>query len=93
MAATLVHAVDVLSVEEMRAADCFGQGSVIAGDGDYVDVVGHQAIAQNVQTESLRLLLKQFEVNRAVVVKKENVLLVITTLRDVVRNILQNYSG
>lgn len=93
MPAASVHAVDVLGVEEMCTANRLGKGGVVAGDGDDVDVVAHQAIAKNVKAEPGGLLFEEFEINRPVVVDKENVLLVITTLGNMMSNILQNYSG
>jgi hypothetical protein len=56
-------------------------------------MIGHQAIPQNVQAEPLRLLLEQFEVNRSVIGNKENVLLIISALSNMMRHIFQNYSS
>ena len=93
MAASAVHAVNVLGIKKMSPADSLGKRHVVSGDGDDVNMIGHQAITQNVQAEPLGLLLEKVEVKCSVIGNKENVLLVISALRDVVRNILQNYSS
>ena len=93
MAAASVHAVDVLGVEEMRTANRLGKGGVVAWNCNDVNVVGHQAIAKNIKAKPLGLLFEEFEINRPVVVDKENVLPIITTLGNMMSNILQNYSA
>ena len=93
MAAAAVHAVDVLGVEKVGSAYGFGECGGVARDRDDVNVIDHQAIGQHVQTEPLGLLFEFVEVYLAVIVNKENVLLIIATLSDVVRHVFKNYSG
>jgi hypothetical protein len=46
-------------------------------------MVGHQAIAQNAHAGFLRVMPQQGDVNNPVAVAKENILLMIAPLRDV----------
>jgi hypothetical protein len=93
MPAPAVHTVNVLGIKKMGPTNSLSKSHVISGDGDDMNMIGHQAIAQHVQAEPLGLFLEQFEVNRSVIGYKENILLIISTLSDVMRNIFQNYSG
>lgn len=47
---------------------------------DEVDMVGHQAIAENIEAEPLELLFENFEIGIPVGVNKENILLIIAML-------------
>ncbi len=49
MAAAAVEAVDVLGVAKVGAAEGFGQRLRRRGAGDEVDVVGHQAPAEDLE--------------------------------------------
>ena len=93
MAASAVHAIDVLGVEIVSSADGFGECGGVARDRDDVDVIDHQAISQHVQTEPLGLLFEPVEIYMAVIVNEENVLLIVATLSDMVRHVFKNYSG
>jgi hypothetical protein len=88
VAAAFVHAVDVLGIKEMCSADSLSGCFCVAGNGYKVDVVGHQTIAENVKAEPLGLLFENFEINRAVIINEENILLIIATLGNMVRHTL-----
>ena len=61
--------------------------------GDEMDVVVHQAVAEQLQPEALRLRRQQFEVHPPIVVHEEHVLPVIAALGDMVRNAGDNDAG
>ena len=61
------------------------QGLLHLGHRDDMDVVGHEAIAVNTEAVAQRMLPQKTEIDPPVVVHKENVLLVIPTLGDMVR--------
>ena len=86
VAAAAVEAVDALCVEEVDAADGAGEGGFGPGHGDEVDVVGHEAVAEDAQSEARGLAVEQAEPFAAVVVGEEDVLPVVAALGDVVRD-------
>ena len=63
-----MHAVHVLSVEEVRAAEGVGERILAFRYADDVYVVGHQAIGEHVEAVLVALLLQQREVYPPVVV-------------------------
>ena len=71
MAAAAVEAVDVLGVEPMGSADRLGQGFGVLGDGDQVDVVVHEAVAEDAHAIPLALAGQDFQVRAAVVINEE----------------------
>ena len=85
MAASFVHSVYVLGVDEICSADGFGERGFCVRDADDVDVVGHEAIALDLEAVFLRLLAEKFAVDVAVVVDEEYILAVVAALSDVVR--------
>ena len=58
---------------------------LVLGDADDVDVVRHQAPAENTQTVTRTLMLQERHVEAPVEVAEENLLAVVPPLRDVVR--------
>lgn len=51
-----------------------------------MDVIAHQAIAQELETVAARLLLEQRQVNPTVIIHEKHILPVVSALRDVMRN-------
>jgi len=84
VAAPPVHLVDVLRVAEMRSADGLGQRGFVLRCADDMDVVGHQAVGVNGESEGLTLLAKDFEVGSPIVGHEEHVLAVVAALGNVV---------
>ena len=93
MPAASVETVDVLRVDQVRAADGAGERILVGGRGDQVDVVRHEAIAGDDEAELFRLLFQDGEVTAAIVVDEKSILAVVPTLRDVMRNPRDDDSG
>ncbi len=77
--------VEPAGVVVVSEADGAGESLGRGGGGDDVDVVGHEAIAEDIDLVSGGVLLKEFEVDFAVSVGEEDVLAVVAALGDVVR--------
>jgi hypothetical protein len=60
----------------------------VTRDSAQVNVVGHQAVAQDGHAKLCRSVLKQVDVEAAVVVSEEDALAVVAPLSDVMRNAL-----
>lgn len=55
------------------------------GHADHVNVIGHQAVAQNIERKSCTVVPEQIEVHAAVVFHEEHALTIVAPLGDVVR--------
>jgi uncharacterized protein with ACT and thioredoxin-like domain len=67
------------------SVDCLGERFLVMGNGYQVDVVGHEAVAEQVDSTASCLALEQVEVDGPVIVDEEDLLTVIAALGDVVR--------
>lgn len=85
VAAAPVQAADVLRVAPVRAADGAGQTGFVGRHGQQVDVVGHEAVAEDGDAGRGAVVAEEVEVDAAVVVGEEDVLVVVAALGDVVR--------
>jgi ATP-dependent protease Clp ATPase subunit len=61
--------------------------------GDQMNVIGHQAIADQIGSVSLHALMEQIEVNVPFGIPFQDKAPCIATLRDVVWDVLRNNSG
>ena len=93
MSASAIQMIHVPRVEIVRSADRLGKRLIIAGYSYDMNMIAHQAVSQHMQTEALRLTFEQFQVNLAIIISKENVLLIIAALDDMVRRLWYNYSS
>ena len=93
MAAAIVQAVDVLGVDQIGAADSAGQGFFLVRNADDVDVIGHQAVAQDGEAVFQGVFLKQPQVLVLVLVQEKDILAIIATLGDVMWKTGHDYSG
>ena len=93
MPAPAVCTVDVLGIPEMSPADSLGERLFARGHSDEVKVVGHQAIAEDLQAESLRFLSEHCQIHAAVIVSEEDVLSVVAALDHMVRHLRHHDSG
>ena len=57
----------------------------LVGDGDEVDVIGHETVAENAEAGWDGALCEKVKVSRAVLVGEEDVLAVVSALGDVMR--------
>ena len=83
VAAAPVEAVDILRVAKVGRADGPGQRPLLVGNRDQMDMVGHQAVSEDLQAILLGLLLQKPQVHPPVLVHEEHGLAVISVLRDV----------
>ena len=68
------------------AAERFGQRVLLFGDGDQVDMICHERVAQQPQSVAGRVFLKQGEVELAVGIVMEDILPLVASWRDVMRD-------
>jgi hypothetical protein len=85
MAAAPVEAVDILRVAKVGPADGLGQRLLLVGNRHQMNVVGHQAVGEDLQAVLLGLLLQKLQVHPPVVIHKEHVLAVVPALCDMMR--------
>ncbi len=76
----------------MRLSQSLGQRVGPARNRHDVDVIGHQAVAQDRQAELLALLAQRLDVEATVVVGEEDVLAVVAPLSGVMRNALRHHA-
>jgi hypothetical protein len=82
MAAASVQAVDVLRVNPMCSADRPGEGIGSSRDGDEMDVIVHQAVAEDGDAVAGALVGEELQVGAAVVIDEEDVLAIVAPLRE-----------
>ena len=92
MAASIVQTVDILGVNEICSADCLCKRIFIFWNGYDMDMICHKTIAEDFESEFAGIVIEEFEVKPAVIIDEKDVLTVVATLGDVVRNIGYNYS-
>lgn len=73
----------VLSVLAVDAAEAFGDGAGIFSEGDEVNVVRHQSVAEDLYLTVLGVMRKHFKVGVAVFVEAEDRLSGVAALEDV----------
>ena len=69
------------------------QRIVAFGDGDQVDVVGHEAIAEQGKTVQPAVLAQEVQIDEAVCVGFQDVLAAIASLSDMVRGVESDDAG
>ena len=82
MAAAAMEAIYVLSIAKVRFADSLCQRILCVRDRYDVNMIAHQAIADQFQSVLVRLLFQQFQIYLSIIVNKEHVLAVVAALRD-----------
>lgn len=85
MAAAPVTPVEAQRVAEVGAADASRQRRGRIGDCDQMQMIGHQAVAEDAELLAAAELAEGGEVEAAVVVEQEDVLAVVAALGDVMR--------
>ena len=88
-----MHAVDVLRVKEVRAADGPGQPVLRLRHRDEVHVVRHQAVAEYFNTFGFARLPQKLEILPPIVIDEKHVLAVVAALGDVVRAVRDDGAG
>ena len=78
--------IDIAGVIEVRAAHGGGQCGFVFGNGNKVDVIGHEAVAVNAQSVCFAFLFQKLQVHAVVVVGKKHILPVVASLRDMMIN-------
>jgi hypothetical protein len=65
----------------------------MAGHGNKVNVIAHQAPTQDTQSVPFRMFAQDFKISSAVFVREKYILPVVAALRDVVRHVGDNETG
>ena len=92
VSAAAVEPVETHGVVPVGLSEGFGEGVRVVRDGDHVDMICHQAVAQDGEPELLTLLAERLEVELSVFVGEEYVLAVVAPLGDVVWNGLHHHA-
>jgi hypothetical protein len=87
MAGTAVQAVDVLGVKPMGSADRLGEGIGSPRDCDEMDVIAHEAVAEDGDSVESALAGEELQVGAAVGIDEEDVLAVVAALRQMMGKI------
>jgi len=87
MPTSLVHAINVLSIEQMCHTYGLSQRIFIFRFGNQMNMIRHQTIALYIQPESIGLLLKKPEVHLPIVINKKHILIVVPPLGYMIRHI------
>jgi len=85
--------VEVAGVIVVGKTDGAGEGAGGGGRGDDVDVVGHEAVAEDVDLVGGGVFLEEREVEGTVGIREEDVLAVVAALGDVVRAVGDDDAG
>jgi hypothetical protein len=88
-----METVDILRVPKAGPADGLGERLLRVWDRHQMDMVGHQAVSQDLQAVLLGLLLQQLQIHLPVLVREEHVLAVIPALCDMMGTAHGNGSG
>ena len=83
MSAPLMKAVDVLRVAKVRSAYGLGQRVFGLRYRDDVNVIAHEAIADDLKAVLPGLLGEQLKIYMPIIIDKEYILTIISPLRDV----------
>jgi hypothetical protein len=87
-----MEAVEAHGVASVGLSEGFSERVGATRDGDHVNVIRHQAIAEDREVEKLALLAEGLQIEATVVVAEEDVLAVVAPLRGVTRNGLRNHA-
>ena len=82
VAAPAMEAVDILRIAKVRSADGPGQRILLVRDSDDMDMIAHQAIADQFQRVFVRLFFQQLQINPAIIIHEEHILAVVPALGD-----------
>jgi hypothetical protein len=93
VATAAVAAVEALGVVGLGALERQSQGVGVLGYDNQVNMVGHQTVTQHAQAIALLVLGQSGQVETPVIVDKENVLAIVASLRDVVRDARRHHAG
>ena len=77
----------------MDAPDSLGEGVLVPGNRDQMDVIGHQAIAEYFQAVFVGLLLQQQQIDAPVGIDKEHILAVVPPLGHMMGQARNGNSG
>ena len=85
-ATAFLRAIDVLGIAKMHRLEYGGKRSGLGWHDDQVDVIGHQAVGEDVESALGRVIPKQTQVPAIVRPDEEDVLATVAYLRNVVRD-------
>ena len=93
VSAGAVQAVEALGVDAVGTSEGLGERVGALGDGDEMNVIGQQAVAEQGDAVDGALAAQGVEVEAAVVVGEQDVLAVVATLGDVVGDSWSDEAG
>jgi hypothetical protein len=93
VAAAAIDGVPVLGIAHLNLAQQLGEGFDPLGPKGQMDVIGHEAVAQDIDGVKLRVLLEQAEVYLAVGEGEEDVASLVASLGDVMGAVWDHYAG
>jgi hypothetical protein len=93
MAAAPIAPIEAHCVTPMGLPEGVRQRRRSAGHGHEMDVIRHQAPAQNRHPELISFLAQNFDVEAPIVFEQEDVLAVVAPLGGVMRNVLRDHPG
>jgi len=82
VAAPAMKVVDILRIAKVCPADGFGQRILLVRDSDDMDMIAHQAVADQLQRILVRLPFQKLQIHPAIIIDKEHTLTVVPALRD-----------
>ena len=88
-----VPPIEPLRVTQVTLAEGAGKRIGLLGDRDQMNVIGHQAIAEQRDAMTMRAFVEGLEIETPVVVEQEDVLAVVAPLRDVMRRARRRHPG
>ena len=85
-----MKAVDILRIAKVRSADCFCQRILLVRNRDDMNMITHQAIADQLQRVLLRLLFQKLQIHPTIIINEEHILAVIPALGNMMGEISWN---
>jgi len=85
--------VDSLGIPHVQGLQCAMQSVIRIRGHHQVNVIGHQAIGQNVNVIPLTVFLQPLQIGLSIFIREEHILAAIASLRDVMRNSSKHRSG
>ena len=82
VAAPAAKAVDILRIAKVCSADGFCQRILLVWDRDDMDMIAHQAVANKLQRVLVRMSFQKLQIHPSIIIDEENILTVVTALRD-----------
>ena len=93
VAGAAMEAVDVLRITKVRPADGLGERVFLMRRGEDMDMITHQAIAEQFEPVLVRLLFEELQIHPPIIIDEEDILAVVASLGDMMGTSGRNCSG